>query len=993
MVLVVGAMMTSPALADGGAPPPTNTTFPSSSSTRLPTGTSLVVLDKSGHKLPLGSQQATQAVASGDPVWCPSTLAAPTPGANGCTSPGPGNINYDPSKLDSLVGYLAGHQKAMNGTIWITGGSDGSTGTISLSASTFNVMSLYALTLKGGWNGTSGSATVIPASPSTFGQEILISNWKNNITLSDLQTNAVASGEGLQVTTTKNITLTRVQAGGNSGYGAVLDNSAGTGSVKVTSSHFDNNTTAFDNFGLEIDSHGAITLSSVSANHNRLGASLDNSGGATAYPVVITNSSFNSNTVGNGLIVYSKGAVKLASLFASNNQVGGALINNTFGTGGVTLGGMNVFNSNVGNDGLQVHSNGAITANNLIASSNSNGSGVSLDNCNYNGSVCTTPAAQPVTLTGSNVFSSNKFDGLDVYSLGAISVSSIVAQSNTSGTGAFFENDYTGSAAGVTLTGSGVFLGNFYHGLDVYSHGTINLHQITSETNGTLGANLDNHNASSAKPVYLTGSNVFIGNVGDGLDIYSKGAIVLNNIVAISNTNGDGVHLYNHYAGVTSGVTLTGSSAFIGNALDGLEVYTNGAVSANNLTAICNGYSDNCITPLSSIGVFIDNSGGTGNVTLSGANTFEDNSSNGLWIYSKGVITVSNLTVKGNDTSLATSTPGARLDDSLGSGGVTLTGTNIFSGNHDAGLNVVTRGAVLLYNIVAYANTGYGAQVENSSSGLAPGVTLAGTSEFKFNAGDGLDVLSKGAISVHNVSANSNIGYGASLDNTLSGTAAPANVVVSGVNAFDANFLTGLSVQSYGAIAASNLTADNNGISSTDNGVTLDNCNFDLILLTCDTVTAKSVNLTGTNFFNGNDGRGLSIQSKGAITVHSVTANGNVYSDGTQLHSYGGASVPVTVSGTNVFSGNGGRGLNIIAGGPVVVNKTTADQNSLNGLNVTSTGGKITVDCGSFLYNTGNGVNLTAPGAITLISVFTYGNATDIVTSHSYTSVLTCPLP
>src|SRR6266498_1264500 len=55
----------------------------------LPQGlgdTDIVVLDEQGQSLVLGSQDTANALVGSDPVWCPESTSAPTPGANGCSA-------------------------------------------------------------------------------------------------------------------------------------------------------------------------------------------------------------------------------------------------------------------------------------------------------------------------------------------------------------------------------------------------------------------------------------------------------------------------------------------------------------------------------------------------------------------------------------------------------------------------------------------------------------------------------------------------------------------------------------------------------------------------------------------------------------------------------------------------------------------------------------------------------------------------------------------
>ncbi len=1023
-LLLASAVLTTPALADGGAPPPTNTTS-SSSSTRLPTGTSLVVLDGSGHKIPLGSQFAIQLIASGDPVWCPSTLAAPTPGANGCTA--------SSGNLASLVSYLSGHQKAMNGTIWITGGADSSSGTISLSASTFTTMSLYALTLKGGWNGTSGSATIIPASPSTFGQTISISSWQNNVTLSDIQTNNTPSADGLDISTTKNITLLRFQANNNLNvlnlYGATLDNSSGTGSVSITKSVFNSNN-IFGGVGLQVISHGAVTLSSVTADGNYGGIYIDNTGAPTAQPVkLLGTNDISGNGGAEGLDIFSHGAITVSNLTANSNAGYGALLDNCNFNGTVcttpsaqpvSLLGTNTFNSNTAGDGLDISSRGAITVYNVNASLNTAGKGANLDNSNAS-------TTQPVYLYGSNNFDFNSKDGLDVTSRGAITANSLAALSNSNGFGTFLTS-YAGS---VTLTGSNSFDSN-KSGLEVLSAGPIKANNIAAESNsGGDGAYLDNclsfGTCTGSGSLILTGSNTFSGNGFMGLFAYSNGQINLNNVTAELNAN-IGAEVDNHTGATTSlPVYLTGSSTFNSNGQDGLDIYSNGAINGNNLTADSNpGY-----------GALLDNCNGTTCTTpsvkpvlLTGVNTFNANTLNGLKISSRGLITASNLTANSNKST------GAQLDNTQGTAGVTLTGTNIFSANTGDGLYLTSKGAILLYSIVADTNTAFGAEVYNYTASLTPSVTLAGTNEFKLNGSEGLAVSSRGIISVRNITASLNSSVGANLNNTASGAGSPQSVILSGVNAFYANGSYGLEVNSDGAIAVNNLTADGNGTSSADDGVDLYNLGataapitvggtnvFDgnlgrgLIALSNGTITIHSVIATenggntgvflsntgsgtsgvvvsGINVFNENAATGLEINTSGAVSLSNVTANGSKGNGSTGVSvTDNGAGEAVTVSGTNMFLGDALYGLFIQSQGLVSIAKTSADHNGSVGLAVNTTG-SIKVDCGSFVENASMGADLNAGGTITLISVFAYGNAGgDIVTSSTPIVYRACTLP
>ena len=93
-------------------------------------------------------------------------------------------------------------------------------------------------------------------------------------------------------------------------------------------------------------------------------------------------------------------------------------------------------------------------------------------------------------------------------------------------------------------------------------------------------------------------------------------------------------------------------------------------------------------------------------VSILGINSFSGNNDTGLPIYSRGEVTLENITADNNKTQ-----DGAYIDnDPASAGNVTITGNNSFSGNGggdgDEGLHINSRGNVTLENITASNNTG-----------------------------------------------------------------------------------------------------------------------------------------------------------------------------------------------------------------------------------------------------------------------------------------------
>ena len=268
-----------------------------------------------------------------------------------------------------------------------------------------------------------------------------------------------------------------------------------------------------------------------------------------------------------------------------------------------------------------------------------------------------------------------------------------------------------------------------------------------------------------------------------------------------------------------------------------------------------------------------------------------------MYVQSKGAISLSNATADGsvNDN-------GAYLNNNQTGavGGITVTGTNSFSGNNDYGLQVYSRGAVNLNNITADGNkTQDGVYIDNDPAG-AVDVTITGTNSFSGNGNDGNDdglyITSKGNILLNNITADDNMNYGGYITNTAS--SGGATVTMNGLNSFSNNADDGLTVYSDGTIKLNEVTADGNGVANADNGAEINNRsgNGDVII-------------TGYhNSFSGNAGPGLDIDTNGNIEVHFATIENNNLAGGTngaQLYSPVNAGVYCSI-----FGNNSGTGLN-----------------------------------------------------------------------------------
>ena len=980
--------------ADVSAPASNTASNPASLLAQVPKGTRFVVTDASGKAISLASQKAAQAVVKGDPTWCPTGV---NPGGTGCSNP--------QSSFNALLGYMS--NKTVAGTIWIETSYDssiGDSGGVNIDGSLLAGMTQnYALTLKGGWNGSLGTLAAITGA-STFNVPLSI-NWNAAVTLSDIVITGLsdAGSTALTITTPANITLTRVNVNTNAGKGAKVDNHSGTGAVTVSNSNFSSNASGD---GLDISSKGAITLNTLIANGNisGTGANLDNTSGTGT--VTVNNSQFN-NDYDYGLLVASHGAITINGLTTDTDAQGtgsGAFITNHFTgvTAGVTLTGSNIFDSNY-QSGILIYSNGAIKANGLEASDNG-GWGVDLDN-----STAATP--QAITLAGVNTFDNNWW-GLQAYSKGAITVNQITADGNTKGAGAWLDNcnftsntcGITGSVGGVTLTGSNQFENNSNgSGLVIYSVGAITANQLTANNNGSnLSSGGDgvylnnclydsnNHwcTLSTGQPVTLTGTNTFNSNYFHGLYVTSLGQITTNNLNAngngTSNSFGAGVWLENDNLNSKNyffgGVTLLGNNNFTNNYYDGLDVLAMGAITANNITATGNGLSvPTADQSRSGVGAWLLTYSNLGNVTLTGNNVFTENHSSNIWtgtnpynntlggltIMSYGGIQVNNVTANGDLTAAGAYLDNCQLNSGdcqiYGTAAITLTGTNTFNNNFLDGLDAYSYGSITASNLNASGNgtsstSGMGVSLNNdyanyksvNSTGI---ITLTGVNEFNYNWSGGLNALSKGAIRLTDVDAIGNTGNGAYLNNT-SGPIA-AGVTLININVFSENSSNGLEVHTNGAITTSNLVANSNG----GHGAWLDNCGYNGT--SCTTLTIAPVTVSVNNQFKDNNSGGLAVFSNGLITLNNIIASNNggpgVWVDNRNSPTFQG----VTITGTNLFDANSSAGLFVFTRGPVTANNLSSTN---NGYGDSATG--YGVDIENYTATTAQPVTLTGTNFI-----------------------------
>ncbi len=231
--------------------------------------------------------------------------------------------------------------------------------------------------------------------------------------------------------------------------------------------------------GVGIVTTGNIAVNHVTSDSNvAYGAALHSSAGA----ITVANSAF-TNDAFTGLLADAFGNIAVSSVTASGNA----------------------------GDGADLDTSGAISVNASTFNGNTAGDGAHLDNCKWNGSICTTTGSNPVSVVNSDFSSNTNGPGLAIDSKGAITLNGVSANSNSE-EGGYLENDFTGTN-GLTVSSS-TFDNNLGSdggsGLDAHTNGDAVVNCGEMSHNGKYGINAS----------------------------LSGGTITLNGVTLVGNTSG-----------------------------------------------------------------------------------------------------------------------------------------------------------------------------------------------------------------------------------------------------------------------------------------------------------------------------------------------------------------------------------------------------------------------------------------------------------------------
>jgi len=861
---------------------------------------------------------------------------------------------------------------------------------------------------------------------------------------------------------------------------SILDFVSNKGTIKIIDTELSD---SYKN-GLSISNHtGAVELNRVSVHNNKwYGVSIDNCGtGATCAAtgtVKITNSAIYNN--GGGLLgsTVTYGGLRIQS--GSPIVINGLTVTTSKGDGASILakGALSIKNSAftdsdaLGNSaaqyGIGLHvmpgTTGSITLDNVLLREN-DGSGIwfetdgnvtirkvqSLSN-QYMG--IRIESESPGTLGAMTVnisdsqFLKNSNVNLYVSARGAVTLNNVVASGSTGNNGANIGN--SSGTLPVTITNS-VFSNNKQKGLWVFSNGVITINSVTVMDNQADGAVINTGSTSTiVKPItFLStyGPNVFARNTGTGLSIKTYGNLVMNNVQAYTNgLNGvtagavsgggygvGGTILWNGGGAWNNGTTSPlnlGVGAILNNKLasltksvtlrnvvfdynrtnslsnpyheggNGLVIFTNGPVSITNINANGNSYNGVSIRDASSVSILRN--------LPSGNNTFNNNGlvikgGSGLYIAADKNVILNRVEARENTGS------GAYIRADMGS--VTISGTTnlpaIFTKNSGydvgyptdegkkAGLHIDFGYGVKLTNVAANENYGAGAFVRSGGP-----VSILGTlNEFSGNStwtdSSGIDQkyglyiqVMQGAVTLLNFKADYNWGGGIYIDNTAGTGSVTLNSSVAG---FTSSVTKGQgSYDGYGLSIKSRGAVTLTKVDISDGnwitpGAYIDNTGA---------LTSMPVKVSLSSF-NNNYGYGLEVVSAGAITVSKVTANENteygayLYNDKSPLLP-GQVYMPITIL-NSVFNNNEDSGAVIYSNRTITISSVTANGNSGGGLELDNeddfASSVILIGKNQFNGNTNNGLEIIGNGMVTISGVEAGDNGSDGLHVETYKQV------
>ena len=751
-------------------------------------------------------------------------------------------------------------------------------------------------------------------------------------------------GHGIEIAHSYRLTITFNQVVSNDGDGIRIGVPFPSSATTITGKGplGEVNIAGNDGNGLYIEANGAITLNNINSSNNALsGAYLENWPWYPPLPILVTinTGSFNNNL--NGLQVLSTGPVIWKNGSANGNFGFGAVIKNdgtTLASAPVTITNVTT-NDNLGT-GLSIDCKGAVTLTNVESKNNSiNYSSITLgqyidDVLNEEQTwVFTAPTSGIVTV---DVSSYRFTPSVEVYDVAGTMLSSGIG---VNGAASVYVTGLVSGTNYVIRVVADDGLGLPYT-IDIFE-GDVEPTEFTNGTVPSYGIFVDNSYILNQKVlVSNTTSKPVSSNSGGGLIIISYGAVSVTNVD--SKDNGAwGLYIDNTYPVVKPAVTLINVNTS-DNDQSGTTIYTNGGVTIKTSTSdgnLGNGFkvensSESTISP----------------ITFTEINS-RSNSAAGIYLQSLGAVTLTkvysnwnggsgiNLTTNGEVKFMSTN---ASYNQNYGAvvittGNFSIIGTppgySHFNGNFNDGLYVEAAGKVTLSRVTARGN-GYDYDdlpvndsngieiVQTNTTGLSP-VSL-GYLETNGNRLNGLSVTTAGAVSLTNFIADQNTNHGLFIDQSSTPNSLFA-IILTNLNT-EENGADGIHITGKGNVTLSKFLTNNN----TRDGIDINNATgigFVTVL--------NPVGIYTYNQADYNDGAGVVITSRGAVTVTGVEVLGNGL-DGISVDNSDSTTAALVTMTTIISRSNGENGVQVDSAGLVTLTKATAMSNGQNGILVTA---------------------------------------------------------
>ena len=499
--------------------------------------------------------------------------------------------------------------------------------------------------------------------------------------------------------------------------------------------------------------------------------------------------------VGLGIESYGSAPITLTNIHISDNGSEGVYI--TASTGSTTIQGESFSHWN-GWDGVIIYTNGAITVKKLDVQ----GNGQATSSPGFS----TREDAMPKAISLANMNVNDNGSGLWAHSTLAITLNKVFAYNNFNEAGISLNNclnDGSGNCAGngnVTLT-SVYSSDNQGVGIQIRSKGVINLNTVEANNNWQSGIVLDNkYNGTTAG---VTLAKVRAENNGDtGIRVFSHGSLVMGNIKANNNAL--------TWGGMDSGQTMQdfynmnkGPDHWWFYAEEGTP-YT--------ISLVADGYGATGLLNRFDFDPYLELYDSEFNEITGFSVTHVDNdyykidwtpgSGESGWVSVEASSTNNSgfYRLSFNDSDPGDSTTTFWVDGLAYEvdGNVILTGVNSFNDNEQAGLIGWNSGAVALANVGAWGNGAEGVYVDNTGS--SGNLTLSGYNVIGGNGWEGLRAATNGAVNISNLYAG---------DNGQDGILLAANGVGKAVTLLNIttlnNQVTGLTLVSHGLTTITNL--------------------------------------------------------------------------------------------------------------------------------------------------------------------------------------------